>query len=84
MKKSQRNEHINCPSCGDVCILKSNYNDVYVGKINSKIWVNFLSYQCDFCEESFTSTEIDEVNLAEINIKIRNFRRMFKIKKIIK
>ena len=75
---------IDCAVCGDVAELVSDINDVYGGKINKKIWVKFFSYQCDDCEESFTTTEVDELNLSNIEIGIRNYRRMLKINKIIK
>lgn len=75
---------ITCAVCGDVAELVSDINDFYVGKINKKIWVNFFSYQCDACEESFTTTEVDELNLSKIEIGIRSFKRMLKINKIIK
>jgi len=76
--------NIQCPVCDDVATLTSNLNDVYVGKIQSKIWVKFISYQCDYCEESFTTTETDEFNLGEINRGIRKFQRMSKINNILK
>jgi protein-disulfide isomerase len=75
---------ITCAVCGDVAELVSSINDVYIGKINKKVFVDFISYQCDACEESFTTTEVDELNLSKIEIGIRNFKRMLKINKIIK
>lgn len=77
-------DKIDCAICGDVAELVSDFNNFYIGRINGKIWVEFFSYQCDACQESFTTTEIDELNLNKIEIKIRNFRRMLKINKIIK
>ena len=75
---------IDCPICGDVAVLDEYDNDVYVGKIQSKIWVKFLSYQCDSCEESFTTTEADEYNLEQINKGIRKSQRMEKINNLLK
>jgi hypothetical protein len=75
---------IECPFCQDVAVLSSNINDVYVGKIKSKIWVNFISYQCDSCEESFTNAEVDELNLLEINRGVKKFQRMIKINNVLK
>ncbi len=77
-------DKVQCPFCEDVAVLSSNYNDVYVGKIKSKIWVNFMSYQCDCCEESFTNTEIDECNILQINKGIIRFKRMQKITNVLK
>lgn len=75
---------LDCPCCGDVAQLVTEYNDVYVGKVNKKIWVNFTNYQCESCDESFTTTEADEVNLNEINKGIRKYKRQLKIKSILK
>ena len=76
-------EKINCPNCGEVCKFVTDSNDIYVGKINQRIWVNFSNYQCINCFDSFTTTEIDELNLFEISKGIRKFKRLFKIKKIL-
>lgn len=84
MKRSQINNSIECPNCDESTKLVENLNDVYVGRINKKIWVNFLNYQCDFCEESYTTTEIDELNLQEISKGIRKFKRQLKIQKLLK
>lgn len=73
-----------CPQCDEVCRLVSDYNDVYVGKINQKVWINFYSYECDFCETSFTDRECEEKNIIEINKGIRKFKRLIKIKNILK
>lgn len=75
---------LDCPICGDITQLVTETNDVYVGKINKKIWVKFTNYQCDYCDESFTTTEADELNLSEINKGIRNFQRQLKIKRLVK
>jgi len=37
---------LDCPVCGDIAQLVTEYNDFYVGKINKKICVNFTNYQC--------------------------------------
>lgn len=84
MKKSQLKNSIDCPICDDMIKIVSDYNDVYVGKINKKICVNFLNYQCDFCDESYTTTEVDEFNLNEINNGIRKYKRLLKIQNILK
>ena len=75
---------LDCPVCGYIAQLVTEYNDFYVGKINKKIFFNFTNYQCDSCDESFTTTESDELNLKEINKGIRNFKRQLKIQKILK
>ena len=84
MKRSQIDKSIVCPNCDDLAKLVSDLNDVYVGKINKKIWIEFLNYQCDFCEESYTTTEVDEINLQQINKGVRNFKRQLKIQKLLK
>lgn len=74
---------IDCPCCGDIAQLITEYNDVYVGSVNKKVWINFTNYQCDYCDESFTTTEVDELNLNEINKGIRKFKRLQKIKDLM-
>jgi DNA-directed RNA polymerase subunit RPC12/RpoP len=76
--------NIQCPTCGRFCNLERNLNDIFIGKINSKICVDFLSYHCFDCSESFTTTEVDNINLKNINKGIRNFKRQLKIQKILK
>ena len=61
-------DKINCAICGDVAELKSSFDDFFVGKINKKIHVNFYSYQCDACEESFTTNKIDQLNLNNVRV----------------
>ena len=39
MKRSQIDKSIVCPNCDDLAKLVSDLNDVYVGKINKKIWI---------------------------------------------
>ena len=73
-----------CPICDEWCHLVTSENDVYVGKINKKVWVDFLSYECDHCFESFTDTEIDIHNQHQISISIKKYQRMLKIKNIQK
>lgn len=75
---------IHCPICSDVANLVSDSNFVYINKIQSNVMVKFLSYQCDFCEESFTTTEVDDINLIEINKSICRFKRKIKISNILK
>ncbi len=76
-------DEIGCSFCGGIATLISDFNDIYVGKINKKIWVNFHSYKCS-CGESYTTTEIDELNLTEISKGIRKYKRMIKINNIVK
>ncbi len=73
---------IECPYCSEVCDLVSDYNSVHLkGKTVS---VDFLSYQCDSCEQSFTTTEIDEVNLQRIEKACRSWDRKQKISNVLK
>jgi hypothetical protein len=77
-------ESVNCPNCGKYCYLDKSLNDFFIGKINSKIFVDFISYHCDNCSESYTTTETDELNLIQINKGISKFKRLQKIKNILK
>jgi hypothetical protein len=43
-----------------------------------------LSYDCKFCNESYTTTESDTITLNRINSKIRSEVRKGKINKCIK
>ena len=72
-----------CPGCGDVCALVTDLNDIFISKINKRIWVNFTNYQCSNCFDSFTTTDIDEINVNEISKGIRNSERKSKIKSLI-
>jgi hypothetical protein len=77
-------KEINCPICGCFIDLVEEYNDLHFPGIYDSIRVDFLSYKCDSCEESFTTTEVDEVNVSRVRNSIRNIKRINKIKNIIK
>lgn len=77
-------EMTNCPTCGGLCHLEKNLNDFFIGKINSKICVDFISYHCINCKETYTTTETDELNLIQINKGISKFKRLQKIKNLLK
>lgn len=72
-----------CPTCDEICRLSSDLNDFYITKISKRVEVNFLSYECDSCEMSFTTDEIDEENLSRVSKAWRNYRRKIKIEKIV-
>ncbi len=85
IKRNQKvKNNIQCPKCGDVANLVSDLNHIYVTKIQSSVLVKFLSYQCDCCEESFTTTETDELNVLEIDKSISKFKRKITISNILK
>jgi hypothetical protein len=79
-----KEEKIKCPICGCVCEINEVYNDLHFPGIYESIRVDFLSYKCNSCDESFTTTEMDELNLNRINKSIRGSKRKDKIKNIIK
>lgn len=76
-------KRINCPTCDGYCFLEKKLNDLFIGKINSKICVDFISYYCDYCSETYTTTETDKINLIEVNKGIRKFKRLQSIKIIL-
>jgi len=84
LKKRIMSNKFYCPGCGYVCALVTDLNDIYVAKINQRVWVDFTNYQCDKCFDSFTTTELDELNLFEINKAIRRSERKTKIKTVLK
>ena len=84
LKKRIMSNKFYCPGCGYVCALVTDLNDIYVAKINQRVWVYFTNYQCDKCFDSFTTTELDELNLFEINKAIRRSERKTKIKTVLK
>ena len=75
---------IHCPTCGVESILIENTNDIYINKIGKYISVDMLSYDCKFCNESYTTTESDTITLNRIQSKIRSEVRKDKINKCIK
>lgn len=75
---------INCPLCGNICELVDDHNDVQFPGLYDDVTVDFLSYHCDGCKDSFTTTEVDEINLGRIYKGIRNYKRKDKINSLIK
>lgn len=76
-------DKIKCPCCSRLTILVDDHNDIQFPGIYDDVRVDFLSYHCDFCKESYTTTEVDEVNLSRINKAIRKYKRKDKIKNFL-
>jgi Zn finger protein HypA/HybF involved in hydrogenase expression len=74
---------IHCPGCGVESMLIENTNDIYINRIGKYISVDMLSYDCKFCNESYTTTESDTITLNRINSKIRSEVRKDRINKLI-
>jgi len=75
---------IHCPGCGVESMLIENTNNIYINRIGKYISVDMLSYDCKFCNESYTTTESDTITLNRINSKIRSEVRKDRINKCIK
>ena len=75
---------IKCPCCGDICELVNDFNDLQFPGLYDDVTVDFLSYKCNSCGDSFTTTEVDEINLKRIYKGIRNYKRKDKINSLIK
>ena len=67
-----------CPFCGDYAILRE--IDSIINGINLRI----LSYECDRCRESFTTTESDTITVYRHNKAKRIFNRNKNRKNILK
>jgi DNA-directed RNA polymerase subunit RPC12/RpoP len=76
--------HIDCPYCKDsIAVLDEYDNDIWINKISKKINVKMLTYVCNTCWNSFTTTESDTIVSDRISKKIRNEQRKDKIKKYV-
>jgi len=77
-------EHeINCPTCGGKARLEEYENEIYINRIEKNIKFKMVSYVCNVCTNSFTTTESDTIVVNRINNKIRNEQRKSKIKKYV-
>lgn len=73
-----------CQCCGDISHMVNDHNDIQFPGIYDDVKVDFLSYHCDTCEESFTTTEVDEINVSRIKKAIRKYKRKDKINQLCK
>ena len=76
-------QQINCAVCGSKAILEEYENEIYINRINKKIKFKMVSYSCDACTNSFTTTESDIIVVNRINKEIRSEQRKSKIKKYV-
>ena len=76
-------QQINCAVCGSKAILEEYENEIYINRINKKIKFKMVSYSCDACTNSFTTTESDIIVVNRINKAIRSEQRKSKIKKYV-
>jgi hypothetical protein len=76
-------QQINCPECGGKARLEEYENETYIGRIKKKIKFRMISYVCDSCTNSFTTTESDTIVVNSINKKIRTEERKSKINKTL-
>lgn len=76
-------QQINCAVCNGKARLEEYENGIYIDRIKKKIMIDMLSYVCDSCRESFTTTESDTIVVNRINKKIRSDQRKSKIDRLI-
>ena len=74
---------INCTTCTGTAILEEYENEIYIERIKKKIRFDMVSYMCQSCEESFTTTESDTIVVNRINKEIRSEQRKSKIDRLI-
>lgn len=77
---------IKCPFCSNKAILDKDVNDVDVNidGVIKRVNVEFYHYICHQCWNSYTTTEIDELNISSINIQKRRARRLITISNLFK
>ena len=73
-----------CPCCGDISQMVDDHNDIQFPGVYDDVRVDFLSYHCDSCEGSFTTTEVDEINVSRIRKAVRKYKRKDKINNLYK
>lgn len=76
-------QQIRCPMCGSKARLEEYENDMYIDRIKRKIKFKMVSYVCNACTNSFTTTESDTIVVNRINKEIRSEQRKSKIKKYV-
>lgn len=76
-------QQINCATCNGKARLEEYENGMYIDRIKKKIMVDMLSYVCDACKNSFTTTESDTIVVNRISKRIRSEQRKSKIKKYV-
>jgi hypothetical protein len=81
---------VDCVMCADgVSYLKKDSNDIMIthkvsnGYITSKVFVDFISYKCDKCDLSFTTSEMDDINMDQIDKKRKILKRKNTISNIL-
>jgi len=75
-------QQIRC-MCGSKARLEEYENDMYIDRIKKRIKFKMVSYSCDACTNSFTTTESDTIVVNRINKEIRSEQRKSKIKKYV-
>ena len=76
---------VDCKMCADgVSYLKKDSNDIMIKQhVTSKVFVDFISYKCDKCDLSFTTSEMDDINMDQIDKKRKILKRKNTISNIL-
>jgi len=72
-----------CPLCdgGPMNLIEYN-NLVYCARLNRKVSVIWLSYECTTCGDFFSTTDSDTISMRRYDIRVRIEFRKLKINKI--
>jgi len=76
-------QQISCPMCGTKSRLEEYDNEINSSRDGKKIKFRMISYACDACTNSFTTTESDTIVVDRINKAMRCQQRKSKIKKYV-
>ena len=76
-------QQISCPMCGTKARLEEYDNEINSSRDGKKIKFRMISYACDACTNSFTTTESDTIVVDRINKAMRCQQRKSKIKKYV-
>lgn len=75
-------QNIKCPICFGSAWLNEEYISTYSSGIKKSVKVLGLSYLCDTCSGSFTSTESDTITMKRYDVVVRKEIRKNKIIKL--
>jgi DNA-directed RNA polymerase subunit RPC12/RpoP len=76
-------QQINCATCNGKARLEEYDNEMYLDRIKKIVKFKMVSYVCNACTNSFTTTESDTIVVHRINKAMRCEQRKSKIKKYV-
>jgi hypothetical protein len=75
-------ERILCPCCERDIPLAEKEIEIISNRLGRKVRAMTLCYECDICEQSFTTTESDTESMRRIGVIINREIRKEKISKL--